>query len=59
MDASVNMKMTPQELRLIRTALETAAAIAHGITNDTGAGPRDRREAREAEAQYKQLLTKT
>ena len=58
MDASVNMKMTPNEARLIREALALAADEMTDFTRDSSNGPKDRAEAREAEAQFRLLLTK-
>jgi hypothetical protein len=58
MDASVNLRTTPQEFDLIREALRDARDVAHAATRDSERTPADRREQREREARLADLLTK-
>lgn len=63
MDASVNMKMSPAEHRLIRSAVEEAMgnAIEAGsvpLSDRKGMDPQIFRDARERATQLSDLLTK-
>lgn len=58
MDASVNMKMSPDEHRLIRESVETRVEQIHEALRQGEIGAALRSEAREKEARLRQLLAK-
>lgn len=58
MDASVNMKMTPNEHRLLVECVDTRIEDLHEAIRTDQIGPALRREAREKEARLRDLRTK-
>lgn len=58
MDTSVNMKMTPEEHRLIRDAVRDTANECHAFNRNSDNPADERAKARQREAQLRHLLTK-
>lgn len=58
MDASVNMKMTPDEHRLIRESVENHIERVEAVSLDKDLHPRERQEARDKFASLGRLLAK-
>lgn len=61
MDTSVNMKMSPDEHRLIVSAVEEAAESARAVVNDREirkTNPKAVQDARERDARLRDLRTK-
>jgi hypothetical protein len=56
MEATVNMKMTPAEHRLIREAVQNKADVLRANMQAGAFEPREREQARETEAKLRLLL---